>query len=269
MRANETERQDPVSQAKQKEIAHGCDLTVITESMPYIHHGPLIGTAYGQVFKGEIGRFDLLSVPSGKHLLKDPEWIDAVASDLLAALDLHKVEKALVATHSTQPRPLIQRLEERADLRGRVRIKGFTLPYPRPYEETRTLVISCMDWRLHGRHGLVDQLTGTFSLSRFGILATAGGGKDLGTECGRSRMVMAQLETLSRSLTRVIICSHTDCGKYGGDKAFAGADDQQERLVADLEASRARIRERFPRLQVQTAIALTKGGCCHGVVRPS
>jgi hypothetical protein len=66
-------------------------------------------------------------------------------------------------------------------------------------------------------------------------------------------------------LDRLVLVSHTDCGKYGGSKAFSSPDAELRKLTEDLEAARSRIYASFPKLKVRLAVARTKGTKCGGV----
>lgn len=265
MDASESQQGPTVVTKREKELAEGCDLTVITEASPVIHLNGMVSDAARRVFGIEAQRYDLLSVPSIKHVLKQQEWIDVLATDVMTALALHKAEKLLVATMSVQPRILIQQLKEYLHGHG-PRIRGFTLQRPRLLGSMTTLVIGCMDYRLRGPTGFGPRLAERLGNDAFGILATAGAAKELGTDTPRTRMVLAQLE-LAKDLRRVVLCSHTDCGKYDARRTFKGdAGAEKATLIGDLNAARDNLRARFPRLRIDTMIASVRNDRCVGLI---
>lgn len=265
MRANENVSTQ--ARKRQHELAEGCDTTVITESAPFIYTagGETIRDASDQVFGTRPTRYDLLSVPSLKHLAKDQASIDLLAHDLATAIGLHGVEKLLVASLTVPPRPLIQRLKEHPSVPPRIRMKGFTLQRPRVIPDVKTMALTCMDWRLHGPGGFGSSFASLYDATGVSVLATAGAAKELAHDGPRYDMIMSQLELVAGKIDRLVLVSHTDCGKYGGARAFANPEAEILALTADLEAAKARIAAALPKLKIKTAIAKTRGTRCLGV----
>ncbi len=254
--------------AKQKELAQGCEITVLTESASFIHHDGPISDALRLQYDRETASYDLLSVPSLKHATKDQAHLDLLVTDIKTALSLHRAEKILVASLTIQPRQLIRYLKDRDDLRGRVTFKAFAVNRPRRYEEQQTLVVTCMDWRLHGASGIGRFMGETFNAPAYGVLATAGAAKELHPGTVRNDLFLSQMELIAtKGLKRVILLSHTDCGKYGGDAAFGGITPQRATLSADIDATAKALAELFPKLKVEGGIARTVGNVLVGVDR--
>lgn len=258
----------PHADAKQKEIAHGCEITVLTESASFIHHGGTVTDALRLQYDRGSSRYDLLSVPSLKHATKDPKHVDLLVTDILTALSLHRAEKLLVAALTVHPRHLIRILKDRDDLRGRVQFKAFGVNRPRRLEEQHTLVVTCMDWRLHGVQGIGAYVGQAFGSPQYALLATAGAAKELHPGTTRNDLFLSQLGLMtSKGLKRVIFLSHTDCGKYGGDAAFDGREKQRTALVTGLETARQSLAEHFPKLKIELGIARTEQNRLMGVER--
>ncbi|HJV32653.1 MAG TPA: hypothetical protein VJ694_01365 [Patescibacteria group bacterium] len=254
--------------AKQKEIAHGCEFTVLTESASFIHHGGPIRDALRLQYDRENASYDLLSVPSLKHATKDQAFVDLLVGDITTALSLHRAEKILVASLTIQPRQLIRYLKDRDDLRGRVAFKAFSVNRPRRLEEQQTLVVTCMDWRLHGANGIGMYVEKAFGVAQYGLFATAGAAKELVPGTARNDLFLSQLDLVaSKGLKRVILLSHTDCGKYGGDVAFEGVERQREKLSADLDAAADAIATHWPKLRIERGIARTVRNRLAGIDR--
>jgi len=266
MRVSENAKKE-ASDRKQHALAEGCDTTVVTESAPFIYQGggDVLRDASDQVFGVRPSRYDLLSYPSLKHLVKERRWLDVLAHDLATAIGLHGVEKLLVASMSLPPRTLIQMLKEHDEVPERIKVKGFTLQRPRVMPDPKTLALTCMDWRLHGAAGFGSPFANAFDASGYSVLATAGAAKELAHDTPRSEMIFSQLELIAGKIGRLVLVSHTDCGKYGGSKAFASAEVELRTLTADLEAARSRIQAAFPKLKISLGVARTKGTRCLGV----
>ncbi|HTM68199.1 MAG TPA: hypothetical protein VL426_02765 [Candidatus Binatia bacterium] len=267
MRVSEGDDKKEVSNRRQHDLAEGCDTTVVTEAAPFIYHGggDVLRDAADQVFNQRPARYDLLSYPSLKHLTKEQRWIDILAHDVATAIGLHGVEKLLVAAHTVPPRNVILRLKENPAVPARLRVKGFTLQRPRVMPDPKVMALTCMDWRLHGAAGFGSQFANAFEASGYSVMATAGAAKELAHESPRSEMLFSQFELVAGKVGTLVLVSHTDCGKYGGARAFASPEAELRTLTDDLEAARSRILAAFPKLKVRIGIARTKGTRCNGV----
>jgi hypothetical protein len=244
---------------RERQLASACDLTVITESPPSVHSGGLLAEAIRRSFGTEARTYDLLSVPNLKLMLKDAGACAMLAEDVRTAVSLHRMERILVASVTVPPRQVIQRLKDQEALRGakNLRFKGFTIQRPRAFraDEYRTLVVTCMDFRLQGPEGIgaFYDLVGRVP---FGLAATPGAAKDLAHPSTRRRVIAGQLAIAGgRGLKRVVLVSHEDCGKYGGRDAFASDANQRNTLAKDLLGGARWINECFPALEVTRAIA--------------
>lgn len=256
------------TKSRRQTIAEGCEAVIVTEAMPFVYAfgGAALRDASDQVFSAPPARYDLFAVPSLKHLMKEQAWVDLLASDIAEAMGQRGAAKALVASLSAPPRPLIQRLKDSVVLRdGAPKMKGFTLQRPRFSTDPGTLVLTCADWRLHGPDGLDGQLACAIGARNVGVFATAGGPKDLVTDGIRCQMTLSQLDLVAHKLERLLLVAHTDCDRYGGSRAFKDAGAELAALEADLAAAKARINAAFPKLKIATAIARVRGVRCLGI----
>ncbi len=235
-------------------------MTVVTESATTIHHDGLITDALRRTFNYH-DSYDLLTVPSLKDLLTNEDHVKVLANDVLTAVSLHHVEKLLIASMATGCAEQVrERIKKACPALAKMRIKTYTLERPRSLRLKKPLVITCMDYRLQGERGFARMMSDAFGLDEYGVVATAGAGKELGRISTRADMVLAQLANfVQKGLRRVIILSHTDCGKYGGDKAFADDHAQCASLTGDLTVAAAVLRNAFPNISVETGIIR-----CHG-----
>lgn len=259
---------------KQREIAHGCSMTVVTEPNPAIHMNGVIEAALDRTYpeadgRGPVSRhgagcggerrYDLISVPGLKYAAKNDQTVELLAEDILTAVGLHGTENVLVVTADHSHSPLVQKLDDHPKLKRALKcVRGYTAKPRRDPAAEKTLAVACMDWRLHGAGGFVGRLAEAFRLTAgFGLMTLPGAAKELGADMPRGAALARELERLAdKGLRRVILVSHTDCGKYGGDAAFSGPPQQQERLRGDLAAARAFIMSRLPGLAVSLAIAV-------------
>lgn len=241
-------------------IADGCSMTVVTESAATIHHDDMITSALTRSFNYD-AHYDLLAVPSLRELLKSNDHIQILANDVMTAVSLHHVESLLIASMSTGCAAQIRRrITQACPAIRNMHIRETTLERPRNLELHEPLVLTCMDWRLHGANGFRSMMQGAFAVERFALMSTAGAGKELGHLGARTKMVLSQLSRFANAgVTRVIVLSHTDCGKYGGNAAFADDHAQCVGLTSDLGNATKLLREKFPKIRFETGIIR-----CHG-----
>lgn len=249
---------DVLFSRKEREIAHGCALTVITE--------PCLAAADGLIpaclevmcpaiwrQKKKKTRYDLLSLPSLADAVEDSTVFDLLVGDLRTAISLHQAEYAAIICDDPLVRTLLaERLAQHPQLRGIQILHHWAKKSLAPAE---TLVVTCMDWRLHGPGGFMAMVRTALGEPTADLMTIPGVGKDLRSGSLRGQVVLDQLGRLvSEGLLRLILVAHTDCGKYGGHAAFAGELDEADRLSRDLRAA-ADLIERACGLTVGLAIA--------------
>lgn len=115
------------------------------------------------------------------------------------------------------------------------------------------LVITCMDARLHwaDRPFLSEYLRGKHvGLKTWDLVAVPGGVSDLVAPDADARqdtlLRAVQVAHDRHGVSTVWLINHSDCGAYGGKRAFADATEEFRKHAADLRAARSTIRERFP-----------------------
>lgn len=255
----------------ERRIAHGCDLTVLTESSAFIHSGDAIRNAAAEAFGKTNGlRYDLLALPCLKYAFKRQEYLDLVVGDVLTALDLHTSEQLLVSPACCPSRAYVRRLkgDERLSQTG-LRIRGTDINRPRPAAaRSQTMIVTCMDHRLHGHRGIAsagaERLAGP---GGYDLMTVPGVAKDIRKESLRTDLVVSQLEQpVRRGLKRLVLIAHTDCGKYGGSQAFPSAEKEMETLRDDLEIAARVICRAYPKLRIDKAVALVRGSSCVGIL---
>jgi carbonic anhydrase len=125
---------------------------------------------------------------------------------------------------------------------------------------TDVLVIMCMDFRLH-RHDppqLADFLH-SLGLHTWDLRTQQGGVKDLlPTVVGAQKDSLLAAVRISRDLhgvQTILLMNHTDCGAYGGAKAFTNAAEEREAHVHDLCVATEEMARIFPEMRTQAVLA--------------
>lgn len=231
-------------------------MTLITESAASLHLDGHAERALRQTV-GYSGRYDLLALPSLEAAMGFFDHADIVRSDLKAAVGLHQVERAFVLTDNKPFRDVIEKIDSRV-YGTNLRFAGYTDHVSAAYGDGESLVVTCMDWRLHGPGGgLTNAIKKKFGLDRFDLMAFAGAAKEVASGTRRS-FLMNQIDAaLQRGLKRIILLSHTDCGKYGGRGAFRNADVEYRALGTDLQVTCEMLRTDFPSLALDAGILET------------
>lgn len=228
---------------------------------------------------GHRGRFDLLTVLEPDKLLTDRQLFTQVARDAALAIKLHHGEQIVVARDG-DPEPIVRALKDRPEFRAGVAICGLDLslgasgknaPPPSP-----TIAVTCMDFRQHDSD-LPKRMRQAFDLPELpSVLATAGGAKELIDGLPRGRRVIQRIKARDRvrSVERIVLTCHTDCGAMGGDAAPVFCDGkgrpdpklQIKILTQRLRASALCFRVAFPKARVETGIVRLKDGRIDEVV---
>lgn len=123
--------------------------------------------------------------------------------------------------------------------------------------ECHNLVIHCIDFRLQDDIWWWLKSQGVTGDSD--IVSVAGAVKELvSPEIEEYRKYLSKQIRISRELhgmKRVILINHTDCGAYGGKKAFEGdtAGEEQKHLE-DMKSAAIIIKNEFPDLEVMSVL---------------
>lgn len=250
-------------QETQNRIAHACKTTVLTLMDCHLHTAT---TAVERLVRGITNdpqaRFNLLTCMDFGWLSRDT--IQILANDISAAVSLHHAERLLLyldephrALAKALERELGPKVWEKLDVNVAL-IPEWALGEKR---RLKGMIISCMDFRMHGSEGgLLAKTAETFGidLDAYGILATAGGAKEL-TSFDLRRLAHVK-DNMPEDGEEIILLSHTDCGKYGGDAAFKSGELQISRLRHDLHEAMTVLRTIYPSNTVRGGIVHLDGG---------
>lgn len=139
-----------------------------------------------------------------------------------------------------------------------VRQENVTIPLLMS-DHCESLIIHCLDWRLQS--GL-EQWLKDFGIinGKFDRVAVAGAVKSLiSPSHGATRDFLLKQIEISYNLhhiKQVILINHTDCGAYGGSKAFAGEQTELDLHKQELLKAAGIITNKFPTLACDLYIAL-------------
>ena len=248
---------------RQEQLAHGCRLIVIADSVFYLHRPRTIqriaAEAFGLTEPPADIRYDLLAVPDLISQTERDAAIGLLAADVASAIGLHGTESLLGIGENGSPDRLVEAVAAHPTLQGRLlRTAACAVSRPALTPWSRQAVIGCMDWRLHGRGDLSSRARFAFGHGRAATdtVTVPGVAKGLKTDGPRFETVMGWLEALHRrGLRRLYLVGHEDCGGYGGHQAFAGLDEENRILTDDLRLVAWRIWRHRPELQISLGIA--------------
>lgn len=118
-------------------------------------------------------------------------------------------------------------------------------------------LIRCMDFRL--TDAINKWLEEKGIMNDCDMISVAGIAKVIADnpESPEAKYVLKQFE-LSKKLhaTKTLyLMHHTDCGAYGGHKAFANLDEEKAKYKADMEKAREVIKSVVPDLEVKFVLA--------------
>jgi hypothetical protein len=260
---NETDQRSD----KEQQLAHGCRLVVVADSVFYLHRTRTIQRLAAE----QLGlteplpqiRFDLLAIPDLLGQTKSTAAIDLLATDVATAIGLHGTESLLGIGENGSPDRLIQAVAAHPALKGRLlKTAACSVSRPALTPWSRQAVIGCMDWRLHGRGDLPARARFAFGHGRSAtdLVTVPGVAKGLRTDGPRFRAVVRWLKVLrQRGLKRLFLVSHEDCGGYGGHETFDSRDEENLVLTEHLQAAAKRFGQRLPNLSISLGIAELSG----------
>lgn len=104
--------------------------------------------------------------------------------------------------------------------------------------QAEAVIITCIDFRL--QEAINKFISENFAPKTFDRVALAGGVKNLDT-------ILSQIDTAVRlhRIKKVVLINHEDCGAYG-------AESTSEKHAQDLKDARSKIREKYPRLEIDS-----------------
>jgi carbonic anhydrase len=116
----------------------------------------------------------------------------------------------------------------------------------------KNIIIHCMDFRL--QDDIAWHMKSKGIMGDCDVVSVAGVMKDLvSPEKPEYRDFILKQVRISHDLhnmRRVILLHHTDCGAYGGHKAFASEAEEDAKHVTDMREAAAIIRNAFPDVEV-------------------
>lgn len=120
-----------------------------------------------------------------------------------------------------------------------------------------TIIFHCIDFRF--AVDIKAYLEKENLLGDVDVVSIAGVVKNLVAPAKETdaEFVMRQLDISKRlhNVGRVVLMNHTDCGAYGGRKAFESDAAEHAKHAADLAEARAMILAKYPDLEVQNVLA--------------
>lgn len=126
----------------------------------------------------------------------------------------------------------------------------------------QALVLHCIDFRLPDE--IKEFLASRGLARRYDLVSLAGGVKSLVAPENESEknFILKQIEISSRlhQIKEVYLINHSDCGAYGGRKAFGSEDKEREKHLEDLKQAQKIISDKLPHLNIKLIwIQLEKG----------
>lgn len=120
-----------------------------------------------------------------------------------------------------------------------------------------TIIFHCIDFRFAA--DIKAYLEKENLLGDVDVVSIAGVVKNLVAPAKETdaEFVMRQLDISKRlhGVCKVVLMNHTDCGAYGGRKAFESDDAEHAKHASDLAAARAMILAKYPDLEVKNVLA--------------
>ncbi len=112
------------------------------------------------------------------------------------------------------------------------------------------VIFFCIDWRLHPE-------TDNYFREKFGSFdppTTAGGIKDFFAEDGSEGYLVGQLakSILLHDPAEIVLTIHTDCGAYGGSKAFDSREDELAHHRRELARTAALVAQMYSTKRIST-----------------
>jgi len=124
------------------------------------------------------------------------------------------------------------------------------------YHTCQALIIHCMDFRFHS--AIRDFLVSLGLKDQYDLVSLAGATKGLvENDLASTSIILKQIEISQRlhGINEVYLIHHMDCGAYGGHQAFKNFQEEHDKQLAEMEAARKIIQQKFPQVAVQKILA--------------
>lgn len=113
-----------------------------------------------------------------------------------------------------------------------------------------------MDFRFHS--AIRDFLVSLGLKDQYDLVSLAGVAKGLVENDPASiNIILKQIEISQRlhGISEIYLIHHMDCGAYGGHAAFGNLKEEHDKQLADMEAARQIIQQKYPQLSVNKILA--------------
>ena len=122
----------------------------------------------------------------------------------------------------------------------------------------KAALIRCIDSRLNRDINSFLELNGL--VNDCDIISNAGAAQDIVKHPDGNVMKQLNISVTKHRIQKVIIVHHLDCAAYGGDAAFASAEEQIAKFKEEMNLAKEIILAKFPDLQVELALAKPAAG---------
>lgn len=114
-----------------------------------------------------------------------------------------------------------------------------------------------MDFRLTG--AIDNWLEDKKIMNDCDMISVAGISKaiadDANSESAKFLLNQIGLSLKLHNIKTLYLMHHTDCGAYGGHKAFANLEEEMKKYQEDMSKSASLIKAKFPKLEVKSVVA--------------
>lgn len=116
----------------------------------------------------------------------------------------------------------------------------------------------CMDFRFGKKMKEFMETNGL--MGDADLVSIAGAAKNIvNPETQAFALRQIEISKTLHEMKRVFLVNHTDCGAYGGKKAFADEKAEYEKLTGDLREARNIVKAKWPDLEVVLWLARIDG----------
>ncbi|MDO8516244.1 MAG: hypothetical protein Q7S28_03275 [bacterium] len=144
---------------------------------------------------------------------------------------------------------------ERGEMKQAVRHSS-----PKDHYKADVCIVWCFDKRFAS---LLQEFVRVRGFEHFDQISVAGGAKALAAEKGDNErtFVMGQIEKSIKlhHTARIILMTHSDCGAYGGLKAFGTEENERAHHVKELRRAAKTVTESFPGIPIERMFADFEG----------
>ena len=118
----------------------------------------------------------------------------------------------------------------------------------------KATLVRCMDFRLEPE--LTDSLRSKNLLHAIDVISIAGAAKNIVDDPKGFVMNQIGLSVQLHGITEVSLMHHSDCGAYGGSKAFASLEEEKVMHVTQMQKAKEVILTSYPLLTIKMFFAV-------------